>query len=359
MSGKDFTGVAVAVLAGGLLTAAAPAMAADSVADFYRGKQVRVIIGQQAGGTVDLLIRSVIRHMGKHLPGNPTFIPQNMEGAGGRVAANHLYNVAPRDGSVLGNLTQGTPMDQVRKDGNIQFDVAKFQWLGNPLAVNSIMVSWTDSGIASLDDVKTKGGLICGATAASSPTVINTTMVKNLTGYDIRIIAGYPGVNDTVLAMARGEVNCLGATNLPAAQVLWPTQFKEGKTAILIQLGTEKDPAISEFMGRDVPLISEFARSAAERQVLDLINSGLTFGRPMLTPPGVPAERVEALRRAFDATMKDPEFIAEAKRQNADPIPVKGERLQELAIQASAASDELVARVAELTTPKDVGQLKK
>jgi tripartite-type tricarboxylate transporter receptor subunit TctC len=348
-----------ALLAAATVAMAQPAAAADAVADFYKGKQIRVVIGQQAGGTLDLLVRAVIRQMHKYTPGSPSFLPQNMDGAGSRIAANWLYGVAPKDGLVLGSVTQGTAMDQVRGEPGVQFDVAKFNWIGNPLAVNSILLAWTASGIATFDDLKKKGGLICGATGASSPTVINPTVLKNLTGVDLRIISGYGGVNDTVLAMQRGEVNCLGATNLPAAQVLFPTQFKEGKVAILVQLGTDKDPAISAFMGRDVPLISDFATNDADRQVLDLIHSGLTFGRPILAPPGVPAERIEALRRAFDATMSDPDFLLEAKAQSADPIPVKGERLQQLAVQAAATGPEVVARVNELTTAHDVSALKK
>jgi tripartite-type tricarboxylate transporter receptor subunit TctC len=348
-----------AILLSGAVFLAQSAVAADAVADFYKGKQIRVVVGQQAGGTLDLLVRSLVRHMVKHVPGQPTVVVQNMEGAGSRIAANWLYTVAPKDGTVWGSVTQGTPMDQVRGEPGVQFDVAKFNWIGNPLATNSIMVTWTASGLVTLDDIRKKGGLICGATGASSPTVINPTVFKNLSGIDLKIISGYGGVNDTVLAMARGEVNCLGATNLPAAQLLWPTEFKEGKTSIFVQVGTDKDPAISAFMGRDIALVTDFAKTDADRTVVNLINSGITFGRPILLPPDVPADRVEALRKAFDETVKDPAFIAEAKAQNADPIPVTGKRLQDLAIQAASSGPEVVARVNELTKVQGLQELKK
>lgn len=352
------------VLAGGLFAVAlfaapAPGNSADDVAAFYAGKQVRVVIGQVPGGGIDLLIRTVIRHMGRHVPGNPAFVPQNMPGAGSRVAANWLYNVAPRDGTVIGNVTQNTPIDQAMKEDGVQFDVAKFNWIGNPQAINNIILSWRPSGLATMADVKAKGGLICGGTAASSPSVLLPQMLKNLTGSDIRIISGYPGSQETGLAMERGELNCLGASTLPSARAMFGPGLKDQRMAILLQWGVEKDPNLSAFEGREVPLITEFAQNELDRRVLDFINVNIPFGRPLLLPPEVPEERVSALRRAFEATMGDPEFLADAEKQKFDILPVAGAVLQKLAAEVVKTPAEVIGRSKELTTLRDVVELKK
>ena len=341
----------------GVLGLQATAFAADDVADFYRGKQVRVIIGSAAGDGIDVLVRTVARHMGKHLPGAPTFLPQNMPGAGSRVAANWLYNVAPKDGSVIGNITQNTPFDQALKEPGIQFDVGQFNWIGNALMINSVILTWTASGLTTIDDVKTKGGLICGGSGGTSPSLVNPQILKNLTGADIRIISGYKGNSDIGLAMERGEVNCLGSTNLSSARVMFSSQLKERQMSVLVQYGTEKDPSISAYAGREVPLIGDLARDAADRRVVNLVTASTTFGRPLLAPPGTPAERVEALRRAFDAATKDPEFLAEAAKLNLDVNPVPGERLQKLAAEVAATGDDVVARAKALVALKDVTEM--
>ena len=329
-------------------TGSAANAADDAVARFYDGKLLRLIIGSPAGGAIDQLVRAVGRHMVNHIPGKPTFIPVNMDGAGSRVAANWLYNVAPRDGTTIGNVTQGTALDQARKESGIQFDVAKFNWLGNPLLVNDVLISWTQSGLLTIDDVLSKGGLLCGGSASSSPSVINPRMLKMLTGADIKIILGYPGNNDRMIAMERGELNCIGGTNLDSASVLFGPQLEAHKISVLVQYGTDEDRGISKFAGHRVPLILSFAHDDTDRAALKLINSGVTFGRPLLAPPGVPEERVEALRRAFDETMHDADFLADAERQKLKIHPVSGERLQLLATDIAGAQDVIVSRANEL-----------
>jgi tripartite-type tricarboxylate transporter receptor subunit TctC len=336
------------VVVAGLMLSGAAAAAENSVAEFYRGKQVRMVIGQAPGGGIDLLIRTVTRHLGKHIPGNPTLIPQNMEGAGSRIAANWLYNVAPQDGTVLGHVSNGVPLDQARKEQGVQFDVGKFNWVGNPLVANGVVVAWTASGITSLDKVKASGRLICGGSAASSPSVIWPAMVKNLTGADVLIITGYPGNNDSMLAMERGELNCMGGTNMSSLKALFPQHLKEHTVSILVQFGSEKEEEIESYAGADVPLIQAFAKTDLDRSALNLINSGIVFGRPILAPPGVPQDRLTALRAAFDATMKDPEFLADAANQRLDINPTTGMKLQQLAAEVAEATDEVVARSNEI-----------
>jgi tripartite-type tricarboxylate transporter receptor subunit TctC len=330
------------------------AQAADDVADFYRGKQIRIVIGSAAGDGIDALIRTVARHLSDHLPGNPTILPQNMPGAGSRVAANWLYNVAPRDGSVIGNITANTPLDQALKEDGIQFDVAKFNWIGNALVINSIIMTWAPSGYVTVDDVVKKGGYLCGGSGGTSPSLVNPQILKNLTGADIRIISGYGGNAAIGLAMERGEVHCLGSTNMSSSRVMFSAQLHDKRMIPLVQQGVEKDPTISEFAGHEVPLISDFAKTEADRKVMTLITSGVAFGRPILTPPEVPAARVAALRKAFDETMKDPAFLTDAEKQTLDVNPISGNKLQKLAAEVSLADDSLVDRIKEMTTLRGV-----
>lgn len=344
----------------GLAVAAAPVPAkADDVADFYRGKQIRLVIATEAGGGYDLYSRLVTRHMTKHIPGNPTFLPQNMLGASGRTGANWLYNLAPRDGTAIGSFNQTASMDQARKQAGVQFDVAEFFWIGNPIVDNNVTTVWAATGLVSLDDVKSKGGLICAGTSASSPSITFPQIINNLVGTQIRIIAGYAGTGSINLAVERGEANCNGGNTWSTTKAIVGSWLRDHKLNILVQWGVQKVPEISAYQGRDVPLIREFAKSDLDRKALDMINAGSTIGRPLAAPPGVPRERIEALRHAFDETMKDQEFLAEAAKQNLDINPISGVRLQEIASGVVKAPAEALQRVEELMTPRDVKELKK
>lgn len=335
--------VALAVWFSALVTAA-PALAAD-VGDFYHGRQVEILIGMDVGGGYDTYTRLVARYLGKYIPGNPTLIPQNMTGAGSRTAANWLYNVAPHDGSVIGSLTEGTPLDQARKQPGIQFDATKFNWIGNPIVDNQITIAYADSGLVTLDDVKAKGGLICGGTGASTPPIIFPRIINRLLGANIRVIPGYPGAGAMVLAMQRGEINCLGSHSWAATKATMPDLLRDHRLNILVQWGPAKDPDIAAYAGRNVPLIDVYAQNDTDRRVLELMSSGTAVGRPLLAPPGMPPERVAALRRAFDKTMQDADFRAEAKRLGLDIKPIDGEDLQKVVAEVAGAPADVVARV--------------
>jgi tripartite-type tricarboxylate transporter receptor subunit TctC len=333
--------------------------AAQSVADFYRGKQIRLVSGHQAGSGIDVLLRTTVQHMSKHMPGNPGFIVQYMPGAGTRLAANWLYNLAPRDGLVIGSVTQNTPIDQAMKEEGVQFDVAKFNWIGNPQEINNIIVSWSASGLRTMDDVRTRGGLICGGSGGTSPSIVTPQIVKNLTGANIQIVAGYGGNADVFLAMERGEVNCVGASSLPSMRVNFANQMREHKISILLQVGIDKDPAVFDYEKHEVPLIADLATNDLDRKVLNFINIAIPVGRPLFTPPGVPRDRVEALRKAFDETMKDKDYLADAEKNRVDINPVSGARLQELAIDVAQTPENVVARAKELSSVRDVAKRQK
>jgi tripartite-type tricarboxylate transporter receptor subunit TctC len=333
----------LAVLATGT-NGSSPAMA-DEVADFYRGRQVHVVIGHEVGGGYDVYGRLVGRFLTKHLPGNPRVIAQNMVGAGSRKAANWLYSIAPRDGSVIGVTAQTTPLDQALKQEGVSFDAAQFNWIGNPIVDNQVFFAWHTTGIQTLDDAIAKGGLICGGTGASTNPAILPKVINQLLGSKIRVIAGYQGANNVLLAMERGEVNCIGSHSWSTAKVTVAHLLRENKLNMLVQWGPSKDPEISEFAKREVPLMSEYAHTDIDRSIVKLLSSGMAIGRPLYTPPGVPQERVAALRKAFDDIVKDPEFMAEAKKSQADLRPMSGKELQSLATEVVRTPLEIVAKM--------------
>ncbi|MBX9758797.1 MAG: hypothetical protein K2Y29_08460 [Beijerinckiaceae bacterium] len=344
LRGARFAAGLFATVAAGL-AATPPALAQQPA--FYQGKTIQIVVGFGPGGGYDAYARLIARSMGAHLPGNPIFVVQNMPGAGSRVAANWLYNVAPKDGTALASVVQSTPVDQVFNEPGIKFDAARFAWIGNPIVDNLVSITSRQSGLATMADVKARGGLICGSSGAG-PTVSFPNTVAKLLQTNVQVVAGYPGVSAITLAMERGEVNCNGGQAWSSMKATMAQLMKDGQLNVLVQWGADKDPDISATMGRDIPNILDFARSPNERAALALLSSTAALSRPLLGPPGLPAERVNALRTAFDDTMKDAGFLAEAKKAGMDIKPMSGAAIQKLVEQivASAPADvELAAQL--------------
>jgi tripartite-type tricarboxylate transporter receptor subunit TctC len=316
-------------------------------ANFFAGKSIQLVIGFDVGGGYDLYARTVVRHWSRHIPGNPTFIPQNMPGAGTRTAGNWLYNVAPKDGTAIGTIVQSSAVDQALGEPGIRFDAAKFNWIGNPVVDNLVTVAWSSSGLATLEDVKSKGGLFCGSTGGG-PTTVFPRVINQLLGTQIKVIAGYPGQSAVNIAMERGEVNCIGGTTWSSVKATMRPMLEARKLNVLVQWGATKDREISAYANRDVPLIQDFAQTDLDRRVLVFIGSGAAFGRPLLAPPSLSPERVAALRQSFDRTMKDPDFLADAAKLNMDIKPLAGEELQKIAIGVVQSPPERLARAKEL-----------
>lgn len=348
--------IAWALYAAALLLAAVPA-SADEVADFYKGKTVTIAIGFGPGGTYDAYARLFARHMSKHIPGNPTVVPQQMPGAGSRLAANWLYNVAPKDGTALGAIGENSALDQALKAEGIQFDVAKFNWIGNAIYDTNITYVMASSGIGSIDDVLKKGGLICGGTGASSPSIMQPMILNNLLNAKAKIVSGYPGGGDVNLAMERGEVNCRGSNTWNSVKSTTVQWIEQRKVNILVQFATKKNPDISKYQGRDVPTIVELAKTETDRKALAALVSGAVFGRSLVAPPGVPPVRIAALRKAWDEAIKDPAFRAEAEKAKFDLNPVPGVELQKIAQTAAVLSPEVEKRVHQLVALKDVEEI--
>src|ERR1700730_3201070 len=293
-------------LAGLMLAAALPLRmavpaAADDVADFYRGKRINLVVGYGTGGGYDLYARMLGRFLGDHIPGKPAIIAQNMPGAGSRGAANWLYKVAPRDGTVIATLGQTTPADQALGEPGIQFDVRKFNWIGNMVVVNNIMFVSVATGIKTIDDAKKKV-LTIGATGASSPSVLYPQVSNNLLGTKFKIVSGYPGGGDINLAVERREVDGRGSDSWASMKSTHPDWLRDHAINILFQVGPRRESDLP-----DVPLWTELAANEAQRQVLDILSADVSVGRPIVTAPEVPADRVKALRQAFDETMRDPQ----------------------------------------------------
>ena len=311
---------------------AAPVLAqAQTTAEFYRGKTVNVYIGVGVGGEYDIQARLVARHIGKHIPGNPTVVPQNMTGAGGLQMINYLYTVAPKDGLSIGMIANAFPAMQAAGIPGVQFDAAKMQWLGALAAVNETMAVWTASGIRNLDDARNRE-VVAGASARGAITFIYPQMMNEFLGTKFKIVTGYPGGNQINLAMERGEVEARNNSwsSWKATKADW---LKDNKIKVIAQAGPRA-------LDLDAPSVEEAARSPEERQLIELVVSGTQLGRPFATN-AAPADRVAALRAAFANTMKDPEFLAEAKALGFDVDPVLGEKMQ-----------AIVEKV--LATPKDV-----
>ncbi len=327
-----------------ITSASAIAQPADQ---FYIGKRLTIVVGFAPGGGYDAYARLVGRHMVRHLPGNPQFIAQNMPGAGTRVAANWLYNIAPKDGTVLATVVQSTPVDQALKEPGIQFDSARFNWIGNPIIENLVTISATSSGLLSMADVRTKGGLICGSTGAGS-TINLPRAIAKLIAKDIKVVTGYSGTSAVKLAIERGEVNCLGGNGWSSTKAMMGQLIQDKAVTVLVQWGAESDPEIVALAGRNVPLATEFARDDLDRSALNFMSATAAFSRPLMAPPDVPADRVELLRRAFDATMKDPELLAEAAKSGMDIKPMGGSRIQEIVRGIVATSQESLRRTREL-----------
>jgi len=313
---------AVAVLA-------APGATAQPVEQFFARKTVTVTIGYTAGGSYDLYGRMIARHLGKHIPGQPAVIAQNMPGAGSLKAANYLYEVAPKDGTVLGVVVESAALEQALANPAVQYDAAKFTYIGRVATSNNIFMQWHTAKVQSLDDAKRMDSSLAGtgpgSIAETVPRVLNA-----LIGTKFKLVSGYPASTEAMLAMERGEVD--GASSSWAAvKVAKQAWLREGKIRIILQTTPERIAELPQ-----TPSLGEVGNMPEDKQVFALYASGSAIGRSLLAPPAVPAERVNALRAAFAAMVKDGEFIADLQRINVDLEPLPGEQVAELVARTLA-----------------------
>ena len=313
--------------------------------EFYAGKSIDLVVANTTGGGYDQYARHIARHMGQHIPGQPTIIVKNMPGAGGGRAANFLANVAPKDGTVLALLTReiGLAPLLTPNPANFQFNAVEFNWIGSPQQDLGLLIVNSKSPAQTIEEMKTKAMTMSGTGPGSGPTVF-PLVLNEVIGTKIRVIPGYPGSPEALLAMERGEVDghASGGSSAAFRSRIDP-MVRTGQLKVLIQLGMEKDPAYP-----NAPLVFELIKDKSDQQFLGLIFTPQFIGRPVVAPPGVPADRVKALRAAFDKTMKDADYLAEAKAQKLDIQPVTGAQIDEVVRRVYALPPELVQRAQNL-----------
>jgi len=321
-------------------TCAAVPAAADPIADFYSGKSVQLAIGYAPGGGYDLYARALARHMGRHIPGNPSIVVQNMPGAGSIKAANYLYNIAPKDGTAFGGFSRGAFLDPLlgRTDG-VQYVAAKYGWLGSISNEVGVCAFRSESGIATWADMLAKPFVI-GSTGAGADSDVFPTVLRHLFHPPMKVVAGYKSAADVVLAITRKEVDGRCGWSWSSMMAYNKSMYQSKAINVALQLASERLPELA-----DVPTIIDVARDADERAALKLIMSRQTMARPYVAPPGIPPERLNALRAAFDATLTDPQFLADAQKQELEVRPVSGVKAEEL-IREIYASPPAVVKLA-------------
>jgi tripartite-type tricarboxylate transporter receptor subunit TctC len=324
------------VLSFAMLLASAAHAAAP--AEFYKGRTVSIVIGYSPGGGYDLYARVLAQHLGKHIPGNPTVIPQNMPGAGSIKAALYVFSVAPKDGTVIGTFARG--MASTALIGQANFDARKFAWIGSMTKDVTLCISWNTSPIKTWNDALSKQFTAGGEGAAGDPDIF-AKLYKNVFGAKIRLATGFPGTTDITLAMQRREVDGLCGISWSTVKARYGNWVKEKKINILIQAAPVKAPDLP-----DVPLASDLTKTTEQRQMLDFAVASEVLARPFVAPPGISAERKAILRKAFDDTLKDPAFLADAKKTMIDIDPVSGPEADEVVASLYALPKDVVAKAA-------------
>ncbi len=320
--------------------AAAPAKAADE--DFFKGKTITIYIGFSPGGTYDLFGRMVGRFMSKHIPGNPTVVASNMPGAGSFTASNWLYRIAPKDGTALGTVSQTLAIDEALKAKGVQFKAAEFTWIGRVTSNIEVQVISTRTPAYTLAGAKTVV-VPTASTGPGSPSDTYPKLMNEVAGTKFKIIRGFPGSTDGLLAVERGETEAsLTSWNtMKSTRMNWLT---EKKAVLFVQYAAQRSPEL-----KDVPTLIELATNEDDRKLLAFAVSSAEIGRSILAPPGLRADRTAILRKAFDATMKDADLLAEIQKSNLDFEPLDGASLAKIVAAAANADEKVVARMQKIT----------
>jgi tripartite-type tricarboxylate transporter receptor subunit TctC len=318
---------------------------ADPIEDFYKGKTVTIVTSTGVGGPFDLTARALAKHMPKYVPGRPTMIVRNMPGGGNVLATNYMYTQAPKDGTALGVVNNIIPLHQVLDGRGVRFDARRFNWLGSTGGSNLFTWAWHTAGFKSMDDVMRRE-LITGSTGVGSGTFIYPNAMNMILGARHRIVMGYASTAALDLAMERGEVQARAGASLAGMLQEHSDWFRDHKIIPLVQIGSERDKDYP-----DVPLMHELGKNPEQRQVLALISSPPSLGRPFFTTQDVPPERVAALRSAFDATMKDEGFLTEARQLGLDMQPMRADAVTQIVFATINAPADIVAKAKTAIEP--------
>lgn len=328
----------MAAICGTLLAVMRPAAAQD-VADFYRGRTVTLVIGFSAGGGYDLYARLLARHLGKHIPGQPAVVAQNREGAGSERALLYLYNAAPKDGTVIGTFSRSLMVAPLL--AHAPFDARRLSWLGSISSDVSVCMTWHTSPVKTFDDMPAKSFTMGGLARDADPDLF-ATVLRNVFGAKLKLVSGYPGTNDALLAMERGEVNGVCGISWSTVKTRLTEWIKSGKVNLPVQFGLRREPEIPQ-----VPAVMDLVKTETQRQMIRLILAGQAMARPFAAPPGIPDDRRRALVVAFDATMKDAEFLADAEKLQADVSPVTAAEIATLLAEVYATPKDIVTMAAK------------
>src|SRR5262245_35673327 len=322
----------LAWISAGLLVSSA---SAQSPAEFFRGKTVSLLIGFGPGGEDDLWARLVARHMVTHMPGNPNIVPVHMPGSGGLLVANRLSNTAPKDGTTLGLINRGIAFEPLLGGQGTQFDPLKINYLGSPGRDTVVCAARKDAAVQSLQDLYSKE-LTVGGTGSGADTAVYPEFLSALLGMKFKLVKGYQGSQEIQLAMERGEVQgiCLNYDSLSRGNIA-----RSGGLNVLLQAALKADPRI-----KDVPMVIDATRASDDRKALELFFARAAMGRPFVAPPDVPADRLAALRTAFDEAIADPAFLEDAKKQNLNVVPVSAREMTEIVSNAYETPPEVVQR---------------
>lgn len=330
-----------AAMAGLVLLPHVPAKA-DAVEDFYKGKNLSIIVGFSPGGGYDLNARAVGRYIGKHIPGNPKVIVQNMPGAGSITAINHMANIAPKDGTAIATFSRGTPFEPLMGNKQAQFDPRNLTWIGSPSRETNLVFTRTSANFKTLEDLKGREVIIAtsggGADTATFPLLMNAVFKTKM-----KIVTGYPGASELLLAVERGEADGMAGLSWGYLKVARPSWVAEKKVDVQLQLGMTKAPDLP-----NVPSALDLVKDPAERQFLEVFLARLAIAWPLAGPANVPADRVTALRNAFAATMKDAEYRAEAEKQGLDVDPVFADEINAILQRVYTASPEAIERARQI-----------
>jgi tripartite-type tricarboxylate transporter receptor subunit TctC len=338
--------VGVAALA--IVVTAALPVKADPVADFYRGKNIILNVGTSPGSGADIAARMVARNLTRHIPGQPNVVVRNMSGGGGLLIFNHLYNKAPKDGTEFSTVVQ-FPFEYLFDTGSTKalFDASKFRWIGGPVNFAAVAVAWNASTkIRKAEDLLTQE-LVIGASAVASNSATDAYVTRNILGFKYKVVLGYAGGAELDIAMIRGETQGRAQLSWPAIKQRNPEWVADNQISILYQMGLQKSPDIPAH----VPLILDFAKNPADRQVLELKFASYSMGYPIFGPPGIPADRLAAMRKALMATLNDPITRADAAKLRIDVAPITGEAIEETIAKAHAAPRAIVDRLLEASKP--------
>jgi tripartite-type tricarboxylate transporter receptor subunit TctC len=324
----------------GLLTALT---AASAQQNFYAGKTIRIIVGTGSGGGYDGAARLTARYLGKYIPGNPSFVVENMPGASGIKATNYLYAAAAKDGTVIATVNNSMPVYQVIGQDGVRFKAEELNWIGSLLQTATTVSVWHTAGVKTVEDAKRKE-VIMGATGAAGTKAAYPALLNNTVGTKFKIVTGYEGGNTLRLAMERGEVQGDGSARWSSWKSTKPDWVRDNKIFAVVQIGLKKDNDLP-----NVPLLTELAQNDEHRKMFEFISQPIAMQQPFVGPPGIPADRLNLLRRGFDAMTKDPEFRKEVEQLDLELDPVTGEDIQKIVRSIVETPADIVQKVQAAT----------